>query len=104
MTYINYSLQNVNSVEDLILKKDAVERAIHAVICENFLMFLGPDNRCLTLPRKIGKYLLIGNASHSKLFEFHRYRCENFVSRKFNYGLFNGTTIGTPKAYRRTVG
>jgi len=64
---MNFSLQNVNSVEDVILKKDAVELAILVVICEEFLIFLDPDNRCFALPRKIGKYLLIGNASHSRL-------------------------------------
>jgi hypothetical protein len=81
----------------VILKKDAVERAIHVVVCEDFLIFLDPDNRCFTLPKKIGEYLLIGNASHSWLFEPHRYRYENFRS-PFD------ATIGTPTAYRRTVG
>jgi len=101
---MNFSLQNVNSVEVVILKKDAVEHAIHVVICEDFFIFLDPDNRCFTFPRKVGKYLLIGNASRSRLLEAHRYRYENFRSRIFNYGLFNDSTNGTPTVYCRIVG
>jgi len=56
----------------VILKQDAVEHAIHVVICEDFFIFLNPDNRCFTLPKEIGKYLVIGKASYSRLFESHR--------------------------------